>query len=109
MGSDAPLTSPTPAGEELPNMKFSFARLGAGAPVEHVTRGTESGKASREGFGMHTRLSLPEGIRLGGVSPVPTGSGQHAPRNLPSGDGKNLQGLETAFPRRKGKSRLESG
>lgn len=47
------LTSPTPpqhAATELPNIKFSFSRLGSRAAIEHFARDTERGKAWYKGL-----------------------------------------------------------
>ena len=51
--SHSPLPrQPQQAEKELPNMKFSFAHLGSGAPVKRFTGNTESGKTSCKVFRM---------------------------------------------------------
>lgn len=99
---------PQQAGKKLPNMKFSFAHLGAGAPVEHFTQDTKSRKAYSEGFRMHTRLSLPRAPgypalarcphAAANMHPVPCQAGQEKPAR----DGNRI-------PKVQGKRRPESG
>lgn len=103
-----PPPQPQQAGKKLPNMKFSFAHLGAGAPVEHFTQDTKSRKAYSEGFRMHTRLSLPRAPgypalarcphAAANMHPVPCQAGQEKPAR----DGNRI-------PKVQGKRRPESG